>query len=228
MTPARLLGRCVALVALFLLAPLLVVLALGVRLTSPGPALFRQERVGRGGRAFEMLKFRTMTSTRTRGEPQITASGDARVTAFGRLLRASKLDELPELYNIVRGDMGFVGPRPEVPRYVDVEDPLWQRVLESAPGLTDPTTLRLRNEEGLVAQLAALRAGDVEAAYRDDLLPYKLRSSAAYLERQTPWTDLVVLIRTLVAIVSSPAPPTVDEVLRARDGWRPPGAAAPR
>lgn len=213
MSVARLIGRLTASVALVLLAPLLALLALAVRLTSPGPALFRQQRVGRVGRTFEMLKFRTMTVAPSAEVPQVTVAGDARVTGLGRLLRAAKLDELPQLWNIARGEMGFVGPRPEVPRYVDFDDPLWQRVLASPPGLTDPTTLRLRNEEALLAELARSRDGDFEAAYREVLLPYKLRTSAEYLDRQTPWSDVFVLVRTMAAVVSSPRPPSVDDLV---------------
>ncbi len=117
---------------LVVVAPLFAALALGVRLSSAGPVLFRQERVGQGGRPFTMLKFRSM---RVNGRgPQITATGDDRVTGFGRFLRRTKLDELPELWNVVRGDMALVGPRPEVPCYVDLDDPAWAEVLRCRPG----------------------------------------------------------------------------------------------
>ncbi len=184
-----------AVVLLVVLSPLLLLLALLVAATSPGGALFAQVRVGRAGVPFRMLKFRTMRLGAAGA--QVTAQGDARVTAVGRVLRATKLDELPELWNIVRGDMAFVGPRPEVPRYVDLQQPSWQRVLRVRPGLTDETTLLLRDEEAVLALLG----GDPEARYVDTLLPWKLEHSAAALETRSAAGDLLLLGRTLLRIV---------------------------
>lgn len=199
--------------------PLLLVLALAVRLTSPGPALFRQPRVGRGGRTFEMLKLRTMRrQDPAAGGSPITAGGDQRITPLGRWLRASKLDELPELWNIVRGDLSFVGPRPEVPAMVDLEDPRWRRVLAVRPGLTDPVTLRLRNEE---AMLAKVPPGELEDFYRQVLQPWKLDGYLEYVSRRSPASDLRLIWRTLSAIADprrSP-PPGLDEIAA---GYRPP------
>ncbi len=128
---------------------------------------------------------------------------------MGRLLRRSKLDELPELWNVLRGDMSFVGPRPEVPQYVDPENPAWKEVLLVRPGLTDPVTLRLRNEELLMTRVE----GDREAFYRETLQPLKLAGYRAYLQRRTWRTDVGVLFATLLAVLwparsGSPAPPT--------------------
>lgn len=199
-----------ALVGLAVTAPLLAVIALAVRLSSPGPVLFRQVRVGQHGRPFELCKFRTMRAG-ARG-PGVTARDDARVTAIGRILRRTKLDELPELWNVVRGDMALVGPRPEVPVYVDPADPLWQEVLRARPGLTDPVSVRLRSEEEVIAQVT----GDREAFYLRTLQPYKLRQSAAYLRERTPWRDLQILARTALAIVrpGQARPPTLEEIER--------------
>ena len=180
--------------AVIVLAPLFAVLAVGVRLSSEGPVLFRQERVGRGGRPFTMLKFRSMRA-KGRG-PQITATGDDRVTGFGRFLRKTKLDELPELWNVVRGEMSLVGPRPEVPCYVDLANPAWAEVLRCRPGLTDPMTLTLRNEEQLLGSVG----GDRDRFYRDVLLPYKLDGYARYLRVRTFGSDIRVLLKTAVAI----------------------------
>jgi len=205
-----------ALAGLALCAPVMAAAAIAIRATSPGPAIFVQERVGKGGRTFKMFKFRSM-STGGSG-PQVTARGDRRITPVGKLLRKSKVDELPELWNVVRGDMSLVGPRPEVPTYVDQSDRLWQRVLEARPGLTDPVTLRLRNEEELLATAPM----ESSRYYREKLLPFKLSGYIDYLEKRTWRSDVEVLFRTAAAVVlPSRAPlPTLEEVeaisLRAR------------
>ena len=126
---------------------------------------------------------------------QFTASGDSRITPVGRWLRRFKLDEIPQLWNVVRGDMSLVGPRPEVPRYVD-DSTLWRQVLSARPGLTDPVTLRLRDEEALLASVAA-----PESFYRERLLPWKLSGYRDYLERRSWATDLGVLGATALAIL---------------------------
>lgn len=196
-----------ALLGLAVTSPVLLLCAVGVRLSSPGPVLFRQERLGRGGRPFTLLKFRTM---RVGGVgAQVTAGGDARVTPFGRFLRKFKVDELPELWNVVRGELSLVGPRPEVPRFVDLRSPLWQEVLRVRPGITDPVTLRLRNEEDLFP-----RGEDPERFYRETLQPVKLRGYAEYLRRRSAWTDLLVLAETLLAVVvpSRARPPRREDL----------------
>lgn len=170
--------------------PFLAVAAGAIWLTSPGPALFRQERVGRFGRPFFLLKLRTM---RAGDGPQVTASGDPRVTAVGRFLRKTKLDELPQLWNVLRGEMSLVGPRPEMARYVDLQDPRWMHVLSVRPGLSDPASIRYRDEERLLASVS----GDRERYYREVLLPAKLEMSQAYLSQRTWKSDLAVLARTL-------------------------------
>lgn len=191
----RELEAAAAAAGLVLASPLLLITAAAVRLSSRGPVLFRQVRVGRFGREFEMLKFRTM---RVNHEAvQVTASGDGRVTGVGRVLRRLKLDELPELWNVVRGELSLVGPRPEVPRYVDVDDERWHRVLEERPGITHPVTLRLADEERLIAAAG----GDPERFYVDELLPFKLMGYLEYQETRTVWSDLRVLAATAAALV---------------------------
>lgn len=205
-----------AVLGLVLVSPILWVAALAVALSSRGPILFRQERIGRGGRPFLLRKFRSMRSESGQG-PQVTSRGDSRITRVGRFLRATKIDELPELWNIVVGDMSFVGPRPEVPAFVNPEDPLWQEVLVARPGLTDPVTLRLRNEEQLMAQAP----GDREDFYRHLLLPWKLKGYRDYLRRRTAFSDLALIARTLVAIVapSSKSLPTLEEIQASVEGF---------
>ncbi len=182
-------------VGLAVCLPLIGLVAILVRATSRGPAFFRQPRVGRKGRTFTLYKLRTM---RVSSEgPEVTTRGDHRITPLGRFLRRSKLDELPQLWNVVRGEMSLVGPRPEVPRYVDLEDPLWKRVLAVRPGITDPVTLRLRDEEAVLATVE----GDPERFYREELQPAKLRAYAAYLERRSPGSDVGVLFQTVAKVL---------------------------
>ncbi len=181
-------------VGLVALSPLLILTALLIQLGTRGPVLFRQERVGRNGVPFVMLKFCSMRQAE-RG-PAVTVSGDRRVTGVGRFLRRFKLDELPQLWNILRGEMSVVGPRPEVPSYVDLRSPQWVRVLSVSPGLTDPVTIVLRDEEGVLAAV-----DDPETFYREELLPFKLRFYESYLDDRTRRSDLEVLWKTLLAVL---------------------------
>jgi lipopolysaccharide/colanic/teichoic acid biosynthesis glycosyltransferase len=198
-----------ALAGLAAASPVLLAAAVLVAATSPGPVLFRQKRVGLGGRPFTLLKLRTMRVAPAIADPsQLTASGDSRITPVGRWLRRFKLDELPQLWNVVRGDMSLVGPRPEVPRYVDAADPLWQSVLSARPGLTDPVTLRLRDEEALLA--LAADTGDVEIFYRERLLPWKLRGYRDYLARRSWTSDLALLGATVLAVLRLRRAPQAD------------------
>lgn len=190
MTGKRAFDIAVSLVGLVLLAPLLALLALAVRLDSPGPALFRQERVGRHGRTFRIAKFRTM---RPGAGPLVTAGGDPRVTRLGARLRHWKLDELPQLWNVLRGDMSLVGPRPEVPRYVaHYPADLRGRVLSVRPGITDPAAVRFRHEEALLAA-----APDPERCYLEEILPAKLALYADYVAHRSFAADLGVLAATV-------------------------------
>lgn len=199
-----------ALGGLVVSSPLLFLAVLLIWATSPGPVLFRQQRVGRFGKPFELLKFRSMC-VENEGA-QVTAKGDARVTRVGRLLRKSKLDELPELWNVARGELSLVGPRPEVPKYVNLQDPLWQKVLEARPGITDPVTLILRNEEELLAGCK----GPPERFYLNTLQPYKLLGYVEYLRQRTWRSDVRVLLNTVCAVVfPGKAPlPGLEEIQR--------------
>jgi lipopolysaccharide/colanic/teichoic acid biosynthesis glycosyltransferase len=177
-----------SMLGLVVFAPLLIVVALAVKLGSRGPALFHADRVGRDGRRFRMHKFRTMSPA---AGPRITTSDDPRVTSFGRVLRATHLDEAPQLWNVLVGEMSLVGPRPEDPAFVDADDPTWRRVLSVRPGITGPTQIRFsRNEQ------ASLGAADPERDYRERVLPEKLRADAEYVDRRTFVGDVIVLLRT--------------------------------
>ena len=181
---------------LLVLSPLFLVLALIVRLDSPGPVFFRQTRVGLNGRTFGLLKFRSMhTDAEARG-PQITVGRDPRVTRIGHHIRHWKLDELPQLINVVKGDMSLVGPRPEVPRYVALYEPtLRAKILSVRPGVTDPASVRFRNESAVLAASA-----DPERTYVTEILPEKLRMGCAYAECRSFLGDLKVILSTFVAI----------------------------
>jgi lipopolysaccharide/colanic/teichoic acid biosynthesis glycosyltransferase len=146
---------------------------------------------------------------------KFTARGDTRITPVGRLIRKLKIDELPQLLNVLLGDMSFVGPRPEVPEYVDLGDPLWQRVLAVKPGLTHPLTLLLHPEEELLAKVQ----GDSKQFYDRYFLPYKLRGYIDYLQERTAWTDLWTMLRTLreIAAPRRGEQPTLEEIEAAAD-----------
>src|SRR5450759_3051615 len=184
--------------------PLLAVAALAIAADSPGSPLFLQERVGRDGRRFRRWKLRTMGAG---GGPVVTAAGDPRVTRVGRVLRRLKLDELTQLLNVLKGEMSFVGPRPEVPALVDLTSETWKRVLSVRPGITDPVALALKNEEALLAAVV----GDRERFYREMLQPYKLRGYMDYIEKRTAWTDLAVIARTILSVVNLVRIPSVTQ-----------------
>jgi lipopolysaccharide/colanic/teichoic acid biosynthesis glycosyltransferase len=205
----RLVEALIALAGIIVFSPLLALSALAVAVSSKGPVFFRQERVGHNGKTFILYKFRTMRPGQ--GGPQVTASGDSRITPVGRILRKTKLDELPSLWNVLRGDMSIVGPRPEVPRYVDLNNPKWRMVLRVNPGITDPMTLCLRNEEALMADVP----GDHETFYLDVLQPYKLEGYLDYI-RQRSWRgDVAIVGKTLLAVISpgKTPPPTVEDIV---------------
>jgi lipopolysaccharide/colanic/teichoic acid biosynthesis glycosyltransferase len=173
--------------------PFMIIAAFLIRITSRGPILFRQKRIGLHGREFIIYKFRTMRTDQA--GIRLTGSGDSRVTGIGKWLRITKIDELPQFWNVLRGDMRFVGPRPEVPEYVDLKNPLWQEILEFRPGLTDPVTLRLRNEEHLLAEVE-----NKEEYYIQVLQPFKLRSWAWFTRHKTWKTDIRIICRTVMVI----------------------------
>jgi len=183
----------IACLGLVLLAPLLLLAAAWIKLDSPGPVFFRQERVGRGGQLFRIHKLRTMQANASATGLHITAQDDARITRAGRFLRRHRIDEWPQLIDVVSGHMSLVGPRPEVPRYVALYPPqLRDQVLAVRPGITDPASLEFANEAEHLA-----RATDPERAYIEELMPRKLARQADYARKATLTSDLAVLVRTL-------------------------------
>jgi lipopolysaccharide/colanic/teichoic acid biosynthesis glycosyltransferase len=194
----RLFDVIVAAGALLLLAPLLLVVALAVRLDSPGPVFFRQERVGRGGVLFRIHKFRTMRVDAPALGPQVTVGLDPRITRVGHWLRSRRIDELPQFIDVLLGRMSLVGPRPEVPRFVaHYPAALAAQVLAVRPGITDPAALAHLDEASLLAG-----STDPERTYIDQVLPQKLAMQARYAASATLWSDLRVLGRTLRVLVS--------------------------
>lgn len=188
-----------AAIGLVLLSPVLLVAALAVWLDSPGGIFFRQERVGRGFQPFHIYKFRTMFATAAPPGLSITASGDQRITRVGRFLRAAKIDELPQLLNVVKGEMSLVGPRPEVRSYVELFSADYREILAVRPGITDLASLKYRDESRLLAA-----AADPHAEYVARILPDKIRLAKEYLAHASLLFDLGVIVRTLAAIAYRP------------------------
>ncbi len=176
---------------LAVLTPLFLVLSVLIRLDSPGPVLHRSTRIGLGGRPFTLYKFRSMVAGAALCGPAITADRDARVTRLGRLLRRTKLDELPQLVNVLVGDMSLVGPRPEDPRYVALYTSTQRAILRTRPGITSPASLKYRREEQL------LTGQDWEDLYVRGILPAKLSIDLDYLHRRTVWSDIGVILNTI-------------------------------
>ena len=190
----RLFDVAVSLLALLLLALPMLAIAAWIRLDSPGPVFFRQQRVGRHGVPFAIHKFRTMRADA--GGLPLTVGADARITRAGRWLRRTRLDELPQLLDVLAGHMSLVGPRPEVPRYVALYPPaLRDRALAVRPGITDPASLEHLDEAALLAA-----AADPEREYVERILPRKVAQAAAYAERATLASDVAVLARTARAL----------------------------
>lgn len=182
---------------LLVLSPLLILVALWVKWDSPGPVFFRQERVGLRGAMFRIHKFRTMTVNAEAKGPQITVGNDARVTRSGAFLRKSKLDELPQLIDVWLGRMSVVGPRPEVPRYMNQYPPeVRNKVLSVRPGITDWASIKFKDENRILGT-----AADPEAAYVQEVLPIKQRFYLDYVDQHTFVGDMRIIAATLVAIV---------------------------
>jgi lipopolysaccharide/colanic/teichoic acid biosynthesis glycosyltransferase len=191
-----------SLVGLIIFTPLLALSALAIILSSPGPVIFRQKRVGRGGQSFVIYKLRTMHQSNA--ETQIARAGDRRIFRIGKVLRRTKIDELPQLWNILKGDMSLVGPRPEVPCYVDLHNATWKQVLRVKPGLTHPMTLLLTNEERLLSEVR----DDPESFYLSRLQPFKLKGYLGYLNERSWQSDVRVLWDTVLFVI------TLDDAAR--------------
>ena len=201
----RLLDFSSSSISLCLLGPLFLVVALVIKLTSPGSVFYQALRVGQDGRLFRLYKFRTMVVDADRVGPPLTSKDDPRITSVGGLLRRTKIDELPQLLNVIMGDMNLVGPRAEDPKYVVSYTDKQREVLSVKPGITSPASILYRQEERLLC------GPDSEETYLRDLLPAKLAIELDYLGRRTLWTDFVVLGNTFIALFrgskNAPFPP---------------------
>jgi lipopolysaccharide/colanic/teichoic acid biosynthesis glycosyltransferase len=180
---------------LIILSPLLLILAAAVAFTSPGGVFYRANRVGRGGVPFKLYKFRSMVADADKRGPAVTVAGDRRVTPVGKFLRKTKLDELPQLLNVLKGDMSLVGPRPEDPRYVALYTPEQRAVLNVRPGITSLASVTYRDEESL------LTGADWEKLYIETIMPAKIAIDLAYVARATPLEDVKIILRTVGAIL---------------------------
>lgn len=187
-----------ALLGLVMTSPIVAVAALAVKLDSPGPAFFSGPRVGRDGRLFRIHKLRSMRTGADKAGPAVTAGGDPRVTRLGRFLRRSKLDELPQLWNVVKGDMSLVGPRPEHPGYVEHYTAEQRRLLSVRPGITGPAAIAFIDEE------ERLRGGAPENLYVAEVMPKKLAIELDYLDRASFGSDLVIMLKTAAMVVRRP------------------------
>jgi len=192
----RLFDLCLAITGLILMSPLFLLIAILSKFISPGPVFYRQERVGKAGHTFKIVKFRTMQVDTNKLGPSITAAGDPRITSIGRILRALKLDELPQLWNVLKGEMSLVGPRPEVPLYVEFYTEEQKKVLTVRPGITDPSSLAYRYEEDLLA-----RHADPASYYQEVVLPHKLSLNAEYIRNISLQYDLSLLAKTLFSLL---------------------------
>jgi lipopolysaccharide/colanic/teichoic acid biosynthesis glycosyltransferase len=185
-----------ALTGLIVLAPLFAVIAILIKADSPGPVFFRQERMGKRFRPFRMYKFRTMVKDAPHRGGALTVSGDPRVTRIGKILRQTKIDELPQLINILRGDMSVVGPRPEVRQYVEMFRKNYETILAVRPGITDPASLKYRDESSILA-----RSENPEQEYIQRVLPDKLRLGEEYVRQSSLVLDLVLIFKTIVSVI---------------------------
>lgn len=192
----RILDIALSLIGLIFLLPLLLLAAILIKLDSPGPVFFRQERVGRGFRPFLIDKFRTMVQDSQAQGPSITFGRDPRITRVGWFLRKSKIDELPQLFNVFKGDMTFVGPRPEVPRYVELFKHDYEEILTVRPGITDLASLKYRDEAALLGN-----ADNPEQEYLTRVLPDKISLGKEYIKRSSISFDLKLISKTLLKLV---------------------------
>lgn len=184
-----------AIIGIMICLPVLLVVAFTIKIVEGGPVFYRGRRIGKGGKEFLLLKFRTMTLGAEKKGGALTVQSDPRVTRVGAYLRRAKVDELPQILNVLCGEMSFVGPRPEDPRYVALYTPEQRRVLTVRPGITSPASLCYRDEAKL------LSGPDCEQRYIEEILPDKIRMELAYIEDRSTWIDLRIILQTIAVLV---------------------------
>jgi len=184
-----------SLIGLILLSPFLVIIGVLVKISDKGPVFYRSKRVGQNFKPFYLLKFRTMVVNAEELGPSITKGGDQRITKIGKFLRKTKLDELPQLWNVIKGELSLVGPRPEVEKYISFYKDDYKEILKIKPGITDYAAIKFRNEEEILAKFE-----DVEKAYIENVLPAKIKLYKTYLGEIGFLTDLKIIFKTLWGI----------------------------
>ena len=194
MAVKRIFDVCCAAVGLVLTSPILLAASVAVGTTSPGGVLFRQERMGRGGKPFTIYKFRSMR--KDNAGLKITTGHDARVTGVGKFLRKSKIDELPQLWNVLKGDMSFVGPRPEVREYTDLYNEEQRQIFLVRPGITDLASIEFRNENDLLTG-----SDDPNRTYIEEIMPYKIDLGLTHIENLSLGYDIKLILRTLITVI---------------------------
>lgn len=180
-------------IGIIILSPVLLIIALRIKTGSDGPVFFKQVRVGKDGKEFEILKFRTMVVDAEKMGRQITVGADNRITKVGGFLRKYKLDELPQLFNVFKGDMSLVGPRPEVPRYVKLYTEEQRKVLNVKPGITDLASIRYRDENELLG-----KAENPDEFYINTIMPDKLALNLEYINKSNVFYDIYIIIETII------------------------------
>jgi lipopolysaccharide/colanic/teichoic acid biosynthesis glycosyltransferase len=185
-----------ALIGFLVLSPLLVIIAILIKVESKGPVFFFQERMGKEGKIFRLVKFRSMYVDPAQEKKGFTPGDSSRITRIGKFIRKTKIDELPELINVIKGEMSLVGPRPEVPRYKHIYDAEYRAVLTLKPGITDPASIKYKDEEEILA-----RSSDPEKMYIETILPDKLKINLSYLKEISFCNDLKIILDTIVRLI---------------------------
>ncbi|HCT94569.1 MAG: hypothetical protein A2X19_06850 [Bacteroidetes bacterium GWE2_39_28] len=183
-------------ISIIIFLPIMLFISIFVMIFMPGPILFIQKRVGKGGEEFRLLKFRTMLVKPKESNDGFDAGDVSRVTSLGSILRKTKLDEIPQLFNVIKGDMSIVGPRPEVKKWTEVYPEKWKIVLTVKPGITDNASIHFRNEEEILAS-----ASNPEETYKNDILPVKLDYYINYVNNHSFWGDIAIIFKTLKQII---------------------------
>jgi lipopolysaccharide/colanic/teichoic acid biosynthesis glycosyltransferase len=193
----RIFDVAASIIGLIVLLPLFIIIAILIKLNDKGPIFYKQKRIGQNFKPFKLLKFRTMIVNADKIGPAVTKDGDPRITKIGKFLRKTKLDELPQLWNVIRGDMSIVGPRPEVEKYIQYYEDDYKEILKVKPGITDYATIKFRNEEEILSKY-----DDTESAYIKYVLPEKIKLYKTYIKEISFLTDLKIIFWTLWRIVS--------------------------